>query len=113
MSKPKKNTCPPTPECDRLTQVRDQSQPIGEFLDWLRNEKGWELCYRHKHTGLCYDEDGNKACGYREHDMCPAHYQTETLLAEFFEIDLKKVEAERLAVLRHVRKQNETRQKQR
>lgn len=36
------------------------------------------------------------------------HTNIQTLLAEFFGIDLKKVEAERMAVLEYIRCQNET-----
>ena len=68
------------PECDKIVAVHDQSQKLGEFLDWLR-EQGWELCE--------IWDDG----------WYPIHKPAEQLLAEFFGIDLNKVEAERRALL--------------
>jgi len=65
---------PETPELDKLSGVKDQSQPIGEFLDWLSYEKDVRL---------------------------PA--SIEQLLADYFDIDMDKVEAEKLAILKHVR----------
>lgn len=33
-----------TPECDRLVAVAEESQRIGEFIDWL-GEQGWFIAY--------------------------------------------------------------------
>ena len=62
------------PEHDKLHKIRSQSQLIGEFLEWLSYSKGISL-------------------GTPVHD----------LLAEFFEIDLKKLEAEKRAMLWSIR----------
>lgn len=69
----------PTPECARLSDVRSKSQVCGAFLEWLEQEKGWHL---------------------------PA-YNMQQLLAEYFDIDLNKVETERRALLAALGKANE------
>lgn len=76
------------PEHEKLKAVQTQSQSIGEFLDWLRGEKGFEIA-RWKHDD--FDENDDV--------LMPAHFSTEKLLAEFFNIDLDKVEAEKRAML--------------
>lgn len=65
-------------EHDKLKEIQDKSQAIGEFLDWCRWEKGWSL----------HDGDRNVAS-----------YNIEELLGEYFEIDLKKIEEEKRAIL--------------
>ena len=77
------NALPECPECDRAIAVKDKSQSIGEFLEWMELEKGLVRAY--------YDEDYNV---YRR-----AHGGIEKLLAEYFEIDLDKVEREKRRLL--------------
>lgn len=81
-----------TPECEKLQSVSDTSQEIGAFLDWLQQEKG---CVFSRYVGsndrLVVDTDlENK----------------ERLLAEYFNIDLDKVEAERRALIKELREAN-------
>ena len=63
------------PECEKLAQVSDTSQAIGEFLDWLQTVHGVTL---------------------------PASIQD--LLHQYFEVDAGKVEAERRLLLRTIRR---------
>jgi hypothetical protein len=70
------------PELTKMLAVKEQSQVIGEFIDWLNEEKGIYL----------------KAKGY-----CPV-FDFEGLLAEFFKIDLKKAEQEKQKILEGLRK---------
>lgn len=63
-----------TPECDKLSKISDVSQSIGAFLDWIQEEYGVDL-----------PKDIN------------------SLLSEYFEIDLNKVEEEKQAILEHMR----------
>jgi hypothetical protein len=72
------------PECDKLLKVRDRSQAIGEFMEWLKAEKGVELAH--------YPET-------KPDELWPWHQPMEKLLAEFFDIDLNKVEQERRSML--------------
>jgi len=82
----KPNPYPPTPECDKLSAVKDQSQIIGAFLDHLSQE-GIEFCIREGK----YD------------DLVPLNQSIEVTLAKYFDIDLKKVEQERQAILDYIR----------
>lgn len=78
-----------TPECDKLSAITERSQVIGEFLDWLQHERSVELCERD--------------CLSDKLMMCSS--SIEQLLAEYFEIDLEKVEQEKRAILDELRKQ--------
>jgi hypothetical protein len=95
---------PPTPELNKMKSVREKSQAIGEFLDWLANEKKVSLAQYHAHGEHCYDGEGDLTCELRKDELYDFHYSIEKLLAEYFEIDLKKVEEERMAILEHIRK---------
>lgn len=76
------------PEHDKLQAISDKSQTIGEFLDWVRFEKDFILADR----------------SVEDDDMLwPASYNITELLAEFFDINLDKIEAEKRAMLDHIR----------
>jgi hypothetical protein len=81
-------TDPDWAECERMSAVRDKSQACGEFLDWLREDKEVVLATRNEHGAL-------------HQWMFPGH---ERLLAEFFGIDMNKVEEERVRGLERLRK---------
>jgi hypothetical protein len=76
------------PEHDKLKRIARESQLCGEFLDWLNTEKHLELCQldRDLNAFLPFSRD------YRE------------LLAEFFGIDSAKLEAEKLEMLKELRR---------
>lgn len=123
---------PRCPELDKLKSVADRSHKVGEFIDWLNDTKHFHLAEIHEHTDECYtcglnpkdfqelykdkgwvdaDELKNSRfrtpqCGFRKGQYVPANYNLQKLLAEFFEIDLNKVEDERRAVLAWVRRKN-------
>lgn len=81
-----------TPELDKMLVVRVRSQAIGEFLEWLADTKGYGI----------YSEDDAED---QEGNMQRLYFRapnTEQLLAEYFEIDLKKVEKERRAILKEL-----------
>ncbi len=69
------------PECEKLAEVAPQSQIIGEFLEWLSVTKEISFVDRR----IRYDT-------------------TESLLAEFFDIDMEKVEKERSQMIADLRK---------
>ncbi len=77
------------PECGKMAAVKDQSQAIGEFLDWFINEKKVELGIRN-HNGF----------------LIQFHPSYERLLAEYFDIDLDKAEEEKRQMLDKLRKKN-------
>jgi len=74
-----------TPELDRLSAISEKSHIIGGFLEWLCED----------HTICVWDEPG---------EYFPTHKSIEKLLAEYFNIDLKKVEKEKSALLDTLRK---------
>jgi len=76
------------PEHEKLEKIKDFSQKCGEFLDWLQHEKGLFLA---TYSG----EEGDEL--YR------ADETINQLLVEFFGIDLKKLEAEKLKMLDEIR----------
>ena len=63
------------PECEKLAKVAPQSQTLEEFLEWLCTVKGLVL--------------------FSEEKMIRRYDTTESLLAEFFDIDMTKVVKER------------------
>jgi len=78
-----------TPECDKLKALIDSGErdTLQKFLDWLTEN----------HVVLCQLETGR---GYRsDGEYVPLRQNTENLMAEFFGIDLKKVEREKQAIL--------------
>jgi len=70
------------PQHDKLHEVKERSQTIGEFMEWLGAEK--KLCL---------------ATWANDNWMLPAPYDIQDLLAEFFEIDRNALEAEKLHML--------------
>jgi len=76
------------PECEKIAAVQDKSNVLGEFLDFL-DSKGIELA---KYGGLGGEE------------LYPIYPGKEQLLADFFGIDLVKVEQERRAILADLQK---------
>ena len=83
---------PPTPTLDKMREVKDQSQAIGEFLEWL-GSKGIFLGHHTLYEGRSQEQ------------FVVRPGSTEELLAEFFEIDLNEAEAEKRAILDHIRSQ--------
>jgi hypothetical protein len=96
----------PTPELDKLAKVAPYSQKIGEFLEWLGDTKNFTLCKLHEHDDSCYEDNSRyPTCQMSDEDYYSVHYSIETLLAEFFKIDLNEIENERRKILEHLRKQ--------
>lgn len=67
---------PKTPELKKSQKVSEDSQKIGAFLEWMAQE----------HPG-----------------QEPATINIQVILAEYFEIDLNRVEAERRSLLEYSR----------
>ncbi len=98
---------PACPECARARAVMPKSQVIGEFLDWLQTDKKVHLCAMHEHTNDCKAWRGGAyriICDFHDGQYTPFSYTIEKLLAEFFHIDLNKMENEKRALLDHIRK---------
>lgn len=82
---------PDYPESEKLAAVASKSQVVGEFVEWCGAEKGLMLSGYVKYDDI------------RDEMLAPTSTPIETLLAEFFEIDLKVVEAERRQMLESLR----------
>ena len=78
---------PKYPECEKFYKIKDMSLMIGDFLAWLGSEK-------HVHLAHCEERRGY---------LSYYPYSTESLLAEFFNIDLDKLEKEKQEMLRELR----------
>ncbi len=79
-----------TPELNRIIGVSEDSQRIGEFLEWLAEQE----------ITLAKWNDN-------EEELFEIRQSREQLLANYFEIDLVKAEKERQALLDEVRAENE------
>ena len=82
------------PEHEKLKAIHPQSQAIGEFFDWLQNEKAvvlgvWQV----------------SSAGVDE--IFPTYQPIQEMLEEFFDIDPKKLEAEKRQMLDEIRKERE------
>lgn len=108
------------PECKKLSATHKERLIVGDFIEWLFNEKGFDLCtfetectqenasgeeetlelktVRVRYRGFDDEDDGAYLLVNKTRD---------TLLAEHFNIDMKKVEVERRAMLDEQRKRNE------
>lgn len=92
------------PEHEKLHAVVEESQVCGEFLEWLQSEKGFSIC-RHVTDE---ERDARDSGGFWEwngQELVPAPFVLHELLAEFFEIDLEKLEEEKLQMLKVLRGQ--------
>lgn len=79
-------------EHDKLLLVRDKSQAIGEFIEWLRHEKLIVLARWEKETYIGTDgKDRTRA----QESLRSVYLDIERTLAEFFSIDLEKLEEEK------------------
>lgn len=78
----------PTPELDKVLAAKDESQPIGEFLEWL-SEEGFTICE--------WDDDRER--------FVPHTRTIEERLGDYFKIDVAEAEAERMRIIEHLRSQ--------
>lgn len=78
------------PEHEKLEAIRDQSQIIGEFLEWLSSQ-GIHLAKWHSH-----------ATGWDE--SVPLFMRIEDILAQYFDIDQNRLEDEKQEILDSLRK---------
>lgn len=81
-------------EHEKLKPVQPFSQKIHEFIEWLGETHKIELC-EHFDAGPGGDPQ-----------LFPVHKTTTQLVAEFFEIDLKKLEDEKQVMLEGLRNRN-------
>lgn len=85
-----------TTELNKIREVHEDSQRIGEFLEWLNEQE----IYLAEWTGSDCNE-----CG--EEVLITMIRGRERLLAQYFNIDLDKAEKERQALLDAIRVEND------
>lgn len=113
------------PEHEKLHAIKDQSQSIGEFIEWL-GENGYSICERRdaesrservkkifSPSGRAVEDFGSAFCAILEAvaDNACLYWPTtkrlpESLLADYFKIDQNKLEDEKRAMLDHLRTSN-------
>ena len=97
-------------ECEKMRAVSDKSQAIGNFIEDFLREKGIILAKHHEHNvALCGKDDfGEWKCGFNVVQPVSLSYNIEKLLAEYFNIDLAKVEAEKQEILKRLQNDAKT-----
>src|SRR3990167_5820833 len=103
------------PQHDKAKDVRNETQAIGEFLEWLLSNR--VLAEYHEHTEGCVnpdyrnpsaDDDANTwdryFCGYTNGMLSPVRCHIESLIAEFYGIDYKAYYAEKEAMYQEIRR---------
>lgn len=88
------------PECEKMAAVKDEFQVIGEFLEWLQHDRQIQvkLCVLNSAT--------DKSTDYYT-KLVPYRIEMEQLLAEFFGIDLDKVEQEKRWMFKEIREKGD------
>lgn len=117
------------PECDKMLAVKEDSQIIGEFLDWLLNAQKKSICTQREegNNGVepkWVDSETGEAVEYDYTDdlndvikinpefdswgsgYVADHIDIEKFLAGYFGINLDKVEEERREMLADMRTNN-------
>jgi hypothetical protein len=85
---------PVYPEHNKLKAVAAESQKLGSFLDWLKDEDGGNLVLA---------ETVKARNGFNDEDLLtPSQESIECILSRYFSIDLKKLEEEKLEMLRRM-----------
>lgn len=127
------------PEHEKLSVVKDKSQAIGEFLDWLSEQQvrlaryedaahsdaprdlivgrtpDGQPIFVNDETGeesqyiRSYQRREDSDYWYKPGGFYPINERIEAILAEYFEIDLNKIESEKRAMLDELRTANAAR----
>lgn len=80
------------PEHDKLQAVKNQSQLIGEFLEWLNSQGLYLAAWQEIDTIFGKDSE-----------LVISYLSINDILARFFEIDLDKLEDEKRQMLDSIR----------
>ncbi len=91
------------PECEKLQSVSEESQRIGFFLEWLKNQ--YSLCVWQEGRKDYFGDDPEDYI-YSPEGYYPDRKSIEAILAEYFQIDMDKVNEEREQILRDIREEN-------
>lgn len=85
------NNIPECPECDKMIAVQDKSLILSDFVDWL-NSNGYAICTL------------EETPGYPKEQWVSLRKSFEQLFADYFGVGLEKVEQEKIAVIKAIRK---------
>ena len=93
----------PTPELDKLEKVQHLTQNIYDFVEWLKTQDNpiYLAEYPPKPTddpNIVWDEEEEIYFDNLQHTRKPI----DELLGNFFNIDMKKVEEEKQAILKAI-----------
>lgn len=100
------------PEHEKLSKIKDQSQTIGEFIDWLmggfEGSPGLQICEYHEGTyGAAALIADALACKETDREYDPSGYipvaDPMALLVRYFGIDQEKIDAEKREMLAALR----------
>ncbi len=91
-------------ELEKMEKVQEESQAIGDFIEEFLKNKGIVLATYHKHSKkMCDRDEWGWKCGWRTEQPMLLHYDIQKLLAEYFSINLEKVEEEKQEILTDLR----------
>lgn len=85
-------------EHEKMMAVKDKSQAIGDFLEWLKGKVEFATWEENNE----YYEDINDIIEV----LKPVHRSSEQWLADYFDIDLNKIEQEKQSMLEEIRNAN-------
>jgi len=91
------------PEHMKLKAVQEKSQAIGEFLEWLSSEKQIHMAKWLDVEYTDIDPFSDKETKYTVNELVIQPLNINEILAEYYGIDLKKIEAEKCAMLDSLR----------
>lgn len=92
------------PEHEKLKAIADKSQAVYDFIEWCSYEKSIHLaehyCLRDSHPDHPGCEEGE--CEMSSY-MVGTFRSIDSLLAEFFQIDMQAIDREKRAMLESIR----------
>lgn len=91
------------PEHEKLQKAQNESNAIGAFLEWLQSEHNIQLASYHKHDDSCYNDEIDLTCELSEHRLIDSRKSITDWLSEYFGINQKKLENEKLKMLQQIR----------
>lgn len=99
-------------ELEKMRAARDESYTLSRFIDWL-DESGYAICEQRDFEDTSLTDVLTVVTGVELEPgsttmWWPIHKSFEQLLADFFDIDLNKLEEERRELLENLRKEQQT-----
>ena len=89
------------PECEKMQAVKEESQKLGFFLETLQNK--YTLCEWRDGYKDYFGEEGSDDYLWVPEGYYPIHRSIQSILADYFEIDLQKVAEEQAQILKEIR----------